>query len=91
MESYEEELVKLEALEKKGKSDYVKIAGLYKSIDEKIEQVKKEKREFKIAKRVKYVKRDAVKKIIAAWLITVPAAALLSACIFFMIKGFMAS
>lgn len=91
LESYEEELVKLEALEKKGKSDYVKIAGLYKSIDEKIEQVKKEKREFKIAKRVKYVKRDAVKKIIAAWLITVPAAALLSACIFFMIKGFMAS
>ncbi len=35
LESYEEELVKLEALEKKGKSDYVKIAGLYKSIDEK--------------------------------------------------------
>ena len=37
-----------------------------------------------------YDKRDAVKKIIAAWIITVPAAAVLSAAIFFMIKGIMA-
>ncbi len=59
-------------------------------LKEKDELVKKEKREFKLAKRVKYVKRDAVKKIIAAWLITVPAAALLSGSIFFMIKGIMA-
>ncbi|WP_321313530.1 inorganic phosphate transporter [Halarcobacter sp.] len=91
LESYEEELIKLEDLEKKNKSDYVRIAELYKAIDEKIEQVKEDKREFKTAKRVKYVKRDAVKKIIAAWVITVPAAAFLSACVFFMIKGFMAS
>ena len=43
--------------------------------------------DFKEAKGVKYVKRDAVKKIIAAWVITVPASALLAAGIFYMIKG----
>ncbi|WP_421716458.1 inorganic phosphate transporter [Arcobacter arenosus] len=90
LENYELELVKLENLEKKSKADYVRIAELYRLIDEKIDQVREEKREFKLAKRVKYVKRDAVKKIIAAWIITVPAAALLSAAIFFMIKGIMA-
>ncbi len=90
LENYELELVGLEKLEKKSKSDYVRIAELYKLIDEKIDQVREEKKEFKLAKRVKYVKRDAVKKIIAAWIITVPAAALLSAAIFFMIKGIMA-
>jgi PiT family inorganic phosphate transporter len=90
LENYELELVKLEDLEKKSKADYVRIAELYRLIDEKIDQVREEKREFKLAKRVKYVKRDAVKKIIAAWIITVPAAALLSAAIFFMIKGIMA-
>ncbi|RXJ68614.1 inorganic phosphate transporter [Halarcobacter ebronensis] len=91
LDTYEEELKKLEKLEKKNKSDYVRIAELYKAIDEKIEEVRQDKREFKSAKRVKYVKRDAIKKIIAAWVITVPAAAFLSACIFFMIKGFMIS
>jgi PiT family inorganic phosphate transporter len=30
-----------------------------------------------------------VKKIVTAWVVTVPAAATLSACIFFMIKGIM--
>jgi len=38
---------------------------------------------------IKYVKRAAVKKIIAAWIITVPAAATLSAIVFFTIKGIM--
>jgi len=90
LENYELELVELEKLEKKSKSDYVRIAELYRLIDEKIDQVREEKKEFKLAKRVKYVKRDAVKKIIAAWIITVPAAACLSAAIFFMIKGIMA-
>jgi len=90
LENYELELVELEKLEKKNKSDYVRIAELYRLIDEKIDQVREEKKEFKLAKRVKYVKRDAVKKIIAAWIITVPAAACLSAAIFFMIKGIMA-
>ena len=55
----------------------------------KQELVKQEKKEYKGAKKIKYVKRDAVKKIIAAWVITVPAAAVLAASIFYMIKGLM--
>lgn len=91
LDDLEGELTTLEDLEKKSKSDYIRIAELYKTIEEKVEQVKQDKKDFKSAKRVKYVKRDAVKKIIAAWVITVPAAACLSASIFFMIKGIMAA
>ncbi len=89
LDGYEAELEKLESLEKKSKSDYIRIAELYKTIEDKVELVKQEKKDFKSAKRVKYVKRDAVKKIISAWVITVPAAACLSAAVFFMIKGVM--
>lgn len=89
LDAFEEELESLESLEKKNKSNYIRIAELYKLVEEKVEQVKQEKKDFKSAKGVKYVKRDAVKKIVAAWVITVPAAALLSGCVFFMIKGIM--
>jgi PiT family inorganic phosphate transporter len=89
LDKFQDELVKIQNLDSKSKSDYKRIAELYNLIDQKDEQVKLEKKEFKSAKRIKYVKRDAVKKIIAAWIITVPAAALLSAAIFFMIKGIM--
>lgn len=50
------------------------------------------KRERKMLKKLfkeELVKRSAFKKIIAAWIITVPAAATLSAALFFMIRGFM--
>lgn len=89
LDSMTSELANLEKIESKSKSNYVRIVELYKSIDEKQEIVKQEKKDVKEAKSVKYVKRDAVKKIIAAWIITVPAAAMLSAAIFFMIKGIM--
>lgn len=89
LDKFQDELVKIQNLDSKSKSDYKRIAELYNLIDQKDDQVKLEKKEFKSAKRIKYVKRDAVKKIIAAWIITVPAAALLSAAIFFMIKGIM--
>ena len=83
------ELVIFEAIEEKSKEDYIRIVDLYKKIDEKEHIVRLEKKNFKDSKRTKYVKRDAVSKIIAAWIITVPAAAILSAAIFFMIKGIM--
>jgi len=89
LDGYNEELAKLEKDEKKSKANYVRIVELYKLIEDKDELVKTEKKDFKSAKRVKYVKRDAVKKIIAAWVITVPAAAVLSALVFFMIRGIM--
>ena len=89
LDKYESQLSEVEASEKKSKTDYKKIVELYNLIESKQDLVKEDKKNFKLAKRIKYVKRDAVKKIIAAWLITVPAAALLSASIFFMIKGIM--
>jgi len=77
----------LEANDDKAQSDYERIVELYKMIDEEEEKIKYAKKHLKSTKKVQYVKRDAVKKIIAAWVITVPAAALLSASIYFMIKG----
>jgi PiT family inorganic phosphate transporter len=89
LETMEKEFKTLDKKEDKSKKEYERIIELYKLIEDKQEQVKQEKKEFKSAKKIKYVKRDAVKKIIAAWIITVPAAALLSAGVFFMIKGIM--
>ncbi|HEC45919.1 MAG TPA: inorganic phosphate transporter [Epsilonproteobacteria bacterium] len=81
------ELETLEAKEEKKKADYERIVDLYKMIDEEEELLKEAKKQLKSARKVKYVKREAVKKIIAAWVITVPAAAVLSAAIYFMIRG----
>ncbi len=59
----------------------------------KLELIEQEKSQKKVVKKLKkslrenYVKRGMVKKIIAAWVITVPAAAAVSAIIFFVIKG----
>ena len=91
LDNMQEELDKLELIKDKSKSNYIRIVELYKKIDEKDDLVKLEKKDIKDAKSTKYVKRDAVKKIIAAWIITVPAAAILAAAIFFMIKGIMVS
>jgi PiT family inorganic phosphate transporter len=63
----------------------------YKRQVELIEAQKKQKKKVKSLKsalKENYVKRGMVKKIIAAWVITVPAAATLSAIIFYVIKGF---
>jgi PiT family inorganic phosphate transporter len=81
------ELKTLEAKEEKKKVDYERIVDLYKMIDEEEKLLKEAKKQLKSAKKVQYVKRDAVKKIVAAWVITVPAAAVLSAAIYFMIRG----
>jgi len=48
---------------------------------------KKKVKSLKKSLRENYVKRGMVKKIIAAWIITVPAAAFLSAIIFYVLKG----
>jgi len=68
----------------------LKAAGDYKRQVELIEAVKVQKKKVKSLKRSlreNYVKRGMVKKIVAAWVITVPAAAVLSAIIFFILKG----
>ncbi len=59
----------------------------------KLEAIEAHKAQKKKVKRIKkalrenYVKRGMVKKIVAAWVITVPAAAVLSAVIFYVLKG----
>ncbi|HFS82737.1 MAG TPA: inorganic phosphate transporter [Epsilonproteobacteria bacterium] len=87
LHAYHHELETLEAKSKKEKADYKRIVALYRLIEDMEEKIKQDKKVLKSAQKTKYVKRDAVKKIVAAWVITVPAAALLSAMIFFMIKG----
>ncbi len=48
---------------------------------------KKRVKKLKKALRENYVKREMVKRIVAAWIITVPAAAVISAFIFYTLKG----
>jgi PiT family inorganic phosphate transporter len=69
--------------------DYQRISNLYREIDQEEALLKKAKKSLKEDKKNLYVKRDAVKKIITAWLITVPSAAVLAAALFYMIKGIM--
>ncbi len=82
-----EYLQEIEKKSEKEKDDYKRIVQLYKLIDEEEDKIKEAKKEMKTAKKVQYVKRDTIKKIVAAWIITVPIAAVLSAMVFFMIKG----
>ncbi|MBC8237398.1 MAG: inorganic phosphate transporter [Helicobacteraceae bacterium] len=87
--AFEQERKALEAQPDKGEAEYARIVELYKLIAKENEIIKSTKKEIKKTKKIEYVKRDAVKKIVAAWLITVPAAATLAALLFFTIKGIM--
>ena len=76
--------------ELKSKLQELKTEEDYKQQVELMAQLKYKKKKVKSLKkslRENYVKRGMVKKIIAAWVITVPAAAILSAIIFFILKG----
>jgi len=59
----------------------------------KLELINAHKAQKKVVKKIKktlrenYIKRGMIKKIVAAWVITVPAAAVVSAIVFFVIKG----
>jgi PiT family inorganic phosphate transporter len=78
------------AVVNKYKEELANIGDDYKRKSELFEIIKAEKKKSKKIKKElkeKYVKRDMVNKIIAAWIITVPVAAVLSAVIFFIIKG----
>ncbi len=88
-EAYKAELRDLELKDNKSQDDYSRIIELYKLIENEKKIIKSTKKHIKKVKKVQYVKRDAVKKIIAAWVITVPAAATLAGLLFFMIKGIM--
>ena len=81
------EFTDLRDKEDKKKSDYVRLTELIDLIEHKIKKVESKEKFVEERKNEQHVKRDAVKKIVAAWIITVPAAACLSAAIFFMIRG----
>ncbi len=89
LNSYKDKAKALEAKSKKSEADYKELVSLYEKIKEQEKLIKATKKHIKRIKKVQYVKRDAIKKIIAAWLVTVPAAALLAAMLYFMIRGIM--
>jgi PiT family inorganic phosphate transporter len=87
--AYKTEVKDLEAKENKTEDDYKRLVTLLKLIEEEEKLIKSAKKHIKRVKKVQYVKRDAIKKIVAAWVITVPAAAVLAAALFYTIKGIM--
>ena len=89
LKAYELELEDLQQKTEKSKDDYKRIVEIIEIIEELEKNIKRFKKILKKEEKVKYVKRDLFKKIIAAWIITVPVAAVLAAMIFFMIKGMM--
>ena len=90
LNAYTAELETIEDKDAKSQDDYERIVELYKLISTEEKLIKSTKKHIKKVKKVEYVKRDAIKKIITAWVVTVPAAAVLAALLFFMIKGIMA-
>ena len=89
LKAAKEELKNLESKAEKSQQDYERIVHLFQSIDEQEKELKKEAKALKRVYKTQYVKRSAVKKIVAAWIITVPAAGVVSALIFYIIKGIM--
>ncbi len=89
LQAHEKELETLEAKERKTQGDYERIVYLFEVIGDLQKAIKKETKTLKAVAKTKYVQRSALKKIVAAWIVTVPAAALLAALIFYLIKGMM--
>jgi PiT family inorganic phosphate transporter len=97
LEEYKNEL---ESLGKLKKVDPLFVKELITKINEEkkliskitthnLEITKIEKKALKAVKKHEFVKRSALKMIIAAWLITVPAVGVLSAMFYYMLRGMM--
>jgi PiT family inorganic phosphate transporter len=89
LEAYKSELKNLENRQEKSAEEYKRIVELFEEIAQVEKELKKESKALKRVYKTKYVKRSAVKKIVAAWIVTVPAAAVVSSLIFYIIKGIM--
>lgn len=83
------EMKELKAKIEPTEEDKARMQELKVLIEEEEAIIEAEKKQLKRAKKAKYVKRSAIMKIVAAWIITVPAAAILSAMIFYVIQGIM--
>lgn len=77
----------LETFKKSSLEDMDRMLKLAKKNKMEIPLKKKERKRLKRVYKEELVKRSALSKIVAAWIITVPASALLGAIIFFTIKG----
>jgi len=88
-DAYTSELKVLEEKDEKTQDDYDRVVALYKLIANEKKIIKATKKDIKRIKKVQYVKRDAIKKIVLAWIITVPSAAILAGVLFFMIRSIM--
>lgn len=86
---YKSELNTLQSQNSLSLEDEARVTELEILIEEEDSKIRYEKRHLKRAKKEKYVKRSAVMKIIAAWVITVPAAAGIAALAFYIIKSIM--
>ena len=87
--SHKNELKELKEVEEKSEEIKSHIKELKALIDEEDEKIQAEKKHLKRAKKTKYVQRSAIMKIIAAWIINVPAAAIIAAIVFNIIKSIM--
>ncbi len=83
------ELQTLNEQESKTVAEYERIIALQKMIAEEEKHIHSTIKHLKKTQHVAYVQRDAIKKIVAAWIITLPVAALLAALFYYMIKGIM--
>jgi len=83
------ELDELQSKENKDKDDYKTIVELFEKIESQEKIIKRLRKVLKKEEKEEYVKRDMLKKIVTAWIITVPVAGIFSAIIFFVIKGMM--
>ncbi len=89
LNKFKTELKSLIGKKEKEVEEYKRIVELYRLIEKEEKVIKSAKKHIKRVQKVQYVKRDAIKKIVAAWVITVPAAAVLAALLFFTIRGIM--
>jgi PiT family inorganic phosphate transporter len=84
-----EKLSSIEAKSDRAPADSQEMLRIYKMIDEERVVIKAAKKELKKDKKSLYIKQGMIQKIITAWLITVPSAAVLSACIYYIIESLM--
>jgi len=85
--TYSDEKTSIETKLDKTQQDYERLVELCKLIDREEDILRADRKAINTTQKVRLVKREIIKKIVAAWIITVPAAAFISAMIFFMIKG----
>ena len=84
-----EKLNSVEAKKNRTTENSEEMLRIYKLIDEERAVIKAAKKELKKDQKSLYIKQGMIQKIITAWLITVPSAAVLSACIYYIIASIM--